>query len=406
MKKLFSVFIAIILCISCFSFVGCTKREEQLKMYIPGEYIDDEIFDEFEEWYELQTGKTVEVVTPTTFDTVEQIITAVERDHADYDLVMPSDYAVEQLIKKNLLLKVERVDVEQTFMSDYVELAKISDPTLEYSVPYMYGTFGLMYDYSKTNAHIDSWSAIFTNEYNQASANKDSLREAMTSAAIWANREELSSLSNGFTDYNDAYKAKLQSIYGDVSDNAIERAKSALNAARGFNKIWGGEDLKFEMAAGSSSIKVALMWSCDAGYVMNSYEDADGNEKAGNRNLWYVVPKEGGNVYLDSFVISKYAKNVEAAQYFLEFICQKEIAMTNSAYAGAISPVAEAYRQLESDYSAELSNEVDIDEAWKDMYLDMLFPSAETLARCGTMRAYGDNDAKVTLAWSDVRHSS
>lgn len=403
MKKLFSILLVATLCFSCFSFVGCTDRSEQLKIYAPGEYIDEEIFDDFEEWYFEQTGKEVEIIL-STFDTVEQIMTTVERDHADYDLLLPSDYAVEQLLNKDLLQKIERVEVEDILVDEYVELARVSDPTLEYSVPYMYGTFGLMYDYSKINEHIDSWDAIFTNAYSGYSANKDSLREAITSAAIWANKATLSNLSNGFTDYNAQYKAKLQQLFEDVSDNALNKAINALSQAKQYNAIWGGEDLKFNMAAGASNIKVALMWSCDAGYIMNDYEDEDGELHSGNKNLWYVVPKEGSNVYIDSFVISKYAENVEAAQYFLEYVCKQEVAITNSKYAGAISPVRAAYNELWYEITGQLDLNVDLDEDWKNMYIDTFFPSTETLARCGTMRDYGENDAKVSLAWNNVKY--
>lgn len=102
MKKLISIILAVIMTIPVGLFSACGgNRAQQLKMYVPGEYIDESIFDEFEQWYQEKTGKTVEVVTPTTFDTVEEIMTAVERDKADYDLLLPSDYAVEQLIKKD-----------------------------------------------------------------------------------------------------------------------------------------------------------------------------------------------------------------------------------------------------------------------------------------------------------------
>ena len=187
--------LAFVMAVPMWSLAACSNenRAEQLKMYVPGEYIDSEIFAEFEDWYKEQTGKTVKVVTLSTFDAVEEIMTAVEKDHADYDLLLPSDYAVEQLIKKDLLVKInaERVNVTEVFRPEYVERAKISDPTLEYSVPYMYGTFGLMYDYSRTGKHIDSWEALYGGEYAGKSANKDSLREAVTSAAIWYNASEL-----------------------------------------------------------------------------------------------------------------------------------------------------------------------------------------------------------------------
>lgn len=402
MKKLVVLIMSIVMVFPLCMLSACGgNRAQQLKMYIPGEYIDEEIFDEFEAWYKEKTGKTVEVVTPTTFDTVEEILTAVERDKADYDLLLPSDYAVEQLIKKGLVQKIdtERVNISEIMKPEYVERARISDPTLEYSVPYMYGTFGIMYDYSRTGKHIDSWSAIFTDEYSGKSANKDSLREALTSAAIWNNRE---SLLDGEYD-----NAKLQAIYEDMSEEAVDAAVNTLRESKK-NFLWGGESLKFDMAASKTDVQVALMWSCDAGYIMNDYEDDDGNEHTGNRNIWYVVPKEGGNIYLDCFVISKYAKNAEAANYFLEFLCTKEIALRNSYYAGAVSPVAEAYDALYEEYSSDetLGEGAAAGEeaAWREMYLDMMFPSAETLERCGTMRDYGDRDADISVQWANVRN--
>ena len=398
MKKFVTLLLAFVMTVPMWSLAACSKdnRAEQLKMYVPGEYIDSEIFDAFEDWYKEQTGKTVKVVTPSTFDAVEEIMTAVEKDHADYDLLLPSDYAVEQLIKKDLLVKIdaERVNVNRVFRPEYVERAKISDPTLEYSVPYMYGTFGLMYDYSKTGKHIDSWDALYGGEYAGKSANKDSLREAVTSAAIWNNASELTKDSP----YDNK---KIQSLYDRLPDT-YTAAIATLHSTKK-NYLWGGESMKFDMASGNTKVQVALMWSCDAGYIMNDYEDDNGNEHQGNRNLWYVVPKEGGNIYLDNFVISKYGKNQEAAQYFLEFICRKEIAIKNSEYAGAISPVKAAYDQLYAEYYADESIGEGAAEGWREMYLDMLFPSEETLARCGTMRDFGNKDGTISEAWSNAR---
>lgn len=400
MKKIALLLTVVLLALPFSALTGCANRAGQLKMYVPGEYIDEEMFDDFEAWYLEQTGEKVEVVTPTTFDTVEEIMTAIEHDHADYDLVLPSDYAVEQLINKNLVVEYDSslIDLESLIRPEYVERARISDPQLKYSVPYMYGTFGIMYDFSKTGKHIDSWDAIFGTEYAGKSANKGSLREALSSAAIWADREELGRLSSGFTDYNDAYVARLTSLYEDFSDAAIDKAIGALETMKSHSSQWGGEDLKFNMAAGTSNVEVALMWSCDAGYIMNEYEDDDGNVHPGNRNMWYVVPKEGGNIYLDCFVISKYAKNTKAANYFLKWLCTKEVAIGNSEYAGAVSPVKEAYDELYAEYTSE---EFD-DEEWGKMYIDMLFPSQNTLRRCGTMRDYGPRDGAISTRWANV----
>ena len=164
------------------------------------------------------------------------------------------------------------------------------------------------------------------------------------------------------------------------------------------------DNIKFEMAAGTSEVAVSLMWSCDAGYVMNDYEDADGNEKKGNRNLWYVVPDEGGNVYIDAFVISTYAVNVDAANWFLKFLCLKDTAVANSEYAGAISPVAAAYDELYEDYNDPENKMLKgVDPAWRAMFIETMFPSEATLSRCGVMKDFGNGKNAVAAMWSSIQ---
>ena len=169
------------------------------------------------------------------------------------------------------------------------------------------------------------------------------------------------------------------------------------------NAVWDVDQIKFDMAAGRGNVKVALMWSCDAGYVMNDYEDDDGNEQKGNRNLWYVVPKEGGNVYIDAFVISKYAKNVDAAQEFLAFLCRKDIAIANSEYAGCISPVKAAYDELYETYTTDEEMFEGTDEEWRAMFIETMFPSADTLNRCGVMKDLGEGKTAVNKMWANLQ---
>ena len=167
--------------------------------------------------------------------------------------------------------------------------------------------------------------------------------------------------------------------------------------------VWDIDNVKFEMAAGTSDVAVALMWSCDAGYVMNTYEDDEGEEKEGNRNLWYVVPEEGGNVYIDAFVISKYAKNVMAANYFLKFLCTKDIAVKNSEYAGCISPVTAAYDELEAYYEDDEDGIFEETPAgWKEMFMETMFPSEETLNRCGVMKDFKNGNSAVVQMWGNI----
>ncbi len=414
MKKLLSAVCCVaVISASAMGFAGCnnTDRSEILKISLPSAYMDYDILEQFESWYKEKTGENVKV-EKQEFLTVEEVGTKIETGKEDLDLICPSDYMVEHLRKAGLLKKVDKsiVNVENLIKSSYLDTTKVFDPNLEYAVPYMYGTFGLMYDYSKTGKHIDSWSAIFTDNddptshefYKKCSA-KYSMREAYASACIYNNRDALNLLSANGTLYTPAFNAALQSIYEDSSQNTVSAAKQTLNRQKNLIISWDEETAKFEMALGNTDLEVALMWSCDAGYVMNDYEDDNGEEHTGNRNLWYVIPKEGGNVYIDAFVIPAYAKNEKAANYFLAFLCTKEIAILNSEEAGAISPVASAYDELYEEYTAEDFEMFDGEsEEWRQMYLDMLFPSEQTLLRCGVMKDFGDKEQDINRMFTEV----
>ena len=405
MKRIVCLLLAIaLLGAASASLFACnnTPRSEILKLYMPGEYIDEDIFETFESWYKEQTGKKV-TVKIETFEAVENIQLAVEGSKSDYDLLCPSDYMVEYLIKKGLVLPFDQEIVgtinDTTFKGEYVELAKTYDPTLSYAVPYMYGTLGIVYDKSKTQKAITSWDSLFGTEFAGKCSIKDSMRDAYAAACLYNAKNTLSGLTG------EAQKRAVQAVFEDTTAATVANAKTTLLSIKSTKgNVWDVDNVKFEMAANKSNVAVALMWSCDAGYVMNDYEDMDGKEHAGNRNLWYVVPDEGGNVYIDNFVINKYAKNVDAANYFLKFLCRKDIAIQNSEWAGAISCVKDAYEELYDNYVEDEDGMFENTPAgWKDMFLETMFPSVETLNRCGMMKDLGDGKTRVTTMWSQIQ---
>lgn len=403
MKKILRVVLFVVLFATmAVTLAACktTPREEVLKIYLPGNYIDEDYMKEaFPAWYKEQTGKNVELEF-ITFEAVENIQTNVETGKADYDILCPSDYMVEYLLSKDLLQKVDKnvIDIseEGLFRTEYVNTTKEFDPTLEYAVPYMYGTLGLVYDYSKTNEHITSWEALFGDKYAGKRSVKKSIHDAYAAACLYAERNNLIPLTS------EQKKAAVQAVFENTTDEMIAKAKNVLNSVKS-SAVWDVDTIKFQMATNQSDVAVALMWSCDAGYVMNDYEDDDGNEFEGNRNLWYVVPEEGGNVYIDAFVISKYAVNVNAANWFLKFVSQKDVAIVNSEWAGAISPVAAAYDDLLTYYTEDEDGMFEnVSEEWKAMFIETMFPSAETLNRCGVMKDFGARKSAVNTMWGNI----
>ena len=400
MKKVVSILCILVIVIGLTSaFIACksTPREETLKVYLPGEYIDEDMVEDFTAWYLEQTGENI-VVELDTFDAVENIQLALEGGNADYDIVCPSDYMVEYLIAHDLIKEIDKeiidVTAEGLFKEEYLTVAREYDPQLKYSLPYMYGTLGLVYDYSKTGDHVTSWEDYFGPKYNgQATKSlKKSMRDAYSAACIYDNSKKPV----------DAQKS-IQEVFEDTTLETINAAKTILQSIVNGNAVWDVDNVKYEMAAGSSTVKVALMWSCDAGYVMNDYEDEDGNEQQGNRNLWYVVPDEGGNVYMDNFCITKNVVNEKAANYFLKYLCEKDVAVANSEYAGAISPVAAAYDELYDGYVEDEDGMFDgVSDEWKDMFLETMFPSAATLARCGVMKDIKTGKDDLIQMWAGL----
>ena len=281
-------------------------------------------------------------------------------------------------------------------------MARQYDPELKFSVPYMYGTLGLVYDITMTGKKLTSWESLFGNEFSGKRSIKDSMRDAYAAACIYNARAEIAAAAlNGV----DAKKAKIQEVFEDTSTATVNAAYNTLKAIKDNSSGWDVDDVKFKMASpNQSEVAVALMWSCDAGHIMKTYEDEDGNKQEGNRNLWYVIPEEGGNVYIDNFLISAYAKNVKVANYFLQFICRKDIAVRNSKYAGCVSLVAEAYDELHAAYDEDEDGMFEgVSADWKAMFMDAMFPSIETLNRCGIMKDFGDGQSAVVDMWSNIR---
>ena len=393
------------------SLVACAPRNEVLKIYNWGDYIDEDLLDEFEEWYAEVTGNNI-TVQYDTFDTNESMIMRIEVLKSDYDLVCPSDYMAERMIKGGLAQKVNREIFDMTedgFLYDgLAEMMAPFDENNEYFVPYVWGTFGIMYD----TKHIDpgdedmkSWGAMWSNKYKKRILMKDSVRDAYSVARIYKNADKLSELSNGFTDYeNDAYRNEIISYFTDITEASVKEAQSVLIEQKSKLYKYEVDDGKNDMLAGTTEAWLGLFWSCDSCLIM---------QEDGGEHFYYEVPKEGSNVWLDGWIIPKYAGNPTAANYFLKFINtyddEHDFAMRNFDYMGASmaskAVMADAKAALEEDDGTDEDSVLfEKDEWFKQMYIDMLFPPDEVLARCGVMRDFGKKwSTELDSMWIDVK---
>ena len=407
-KRLLSIITAAAITVASVPmFTGCSPRSEVLKIYNWGDYIDESLIGEFEDWYKAETKKNI-TVQYDTFETTEDVITRIEVLKADYDLVCPSDYIAERMIKGGLAQKVDKsiFDVTDDFLYDGLsEMVQPFDPNNDYYVPYVWGTFGIMYDTNYIqpgSENMRSWSAMWSEKYKRHILMKDSVRDAYSVAQIYANTEKLSELSNGFTDYNDDYRAELISYFTGTSNALLKSAQNALVQQKKLLYKYEVDDGKNDMLAGTTEAHLGLFWSCDTCLIM---------QEDGGDHFYYEVPKEGSNVWVDGWLIPKYAGNKNAANYFLKFINtyeddgEHDYAMTNFDYMGA----SMASKAVMEDAKAALIEDKDgffeDKEPWfKEMYIDMLFPPEDVLARCGVMRDFGKKwSTELDSMWIDVK---
>ena len=160
MKRFVLILLSLILCVSsCSLFAGCSNRASILKVYNLGEYMDESVIEGFEQWYYEETGERV-TLQYKTYITNEDMYTEIYKKHADYDVVCSSDYILSRMLRNNLLLPVNREivygeDGEDGVISADI-LRSVNDyenwnadhsytDAVRYSVPYMWGTFGIMY---------------------------------------------------------------------------------------------------------------------------------------------------------------------------------------------------------------------------------------------------------------------
>ncbi|MCH5162742.1 MAG: extracellular solute-binding protein [Clostridiales bacterium] len=418
-KKALSVIIAAAMATSCLGFAACTPRDEVLKIYNWGDYINEDLIGVFEDWYKTETGKNI-TVQYDTFDTNETMLMRIETQKADYDLVCPSEYVAERMINSKLAKKLNKdifdIDMDTAFYEGLADTIKPFDAHNEYFVPYEWGTFGIMYDTDHITPGSDeckSWSALWSRDWEKNTGKrrvlmKDSVRDAYSVALLYQNRDALYAASEGFTNYHtEEYQSLLTSFYSNVTAKSIEAAQKTLVAQKPAVYKYEVDNGKEDMLAGTTDAWLAFLWSCDVLLVM-----IDG----GGDHFYYEVPEEGSNVWLDGWIIPKYAKNEKAANYFLKFINTHEYAKKNFEYLGATLPLRSVMDEVREEIEAETTTgetdwkeffdsfDPDYRNEFKAMLIDTLFPPAEVLARCGVMRDCGlKKSVDLASMWIDVK---
>ena len=363
MKKLLCLVLVMILMTA---FVACQKGVEvdentfadgdqydfiggELNILNWGEYIDEELIALFEQ----ETGVKINYIELTSN---EEMLIKLRAADCIYDLCFPSDYIIEQMIREDMLqpLDYSKIPNAKNIDPKMIEITNSFDPGNKYSLPYMWGTVGILYNTTMVDEPVTSWGILWDEKYAGQVWMYDSLRDSIGITLKYL----------GY-DLNTRNEAEVQA----AADKLIEQAP--------IRKGWGTDDLRATME--NNKAAMCVIYSGDAFTCMDANED-----------LAYAVPEEGSNVWFDNVIIPKTAKNVEAAHAFINFINDANLAARNTEYIYYSTPNKAAMALLD-EYFTE-------NETYN--------PPQEVLDRCEIFHDLGDFTEVFSKAWSRIKSSN
>ena len=327
----------------------------QLYVYNWGEYIDESVIEEFEE----ETG--IEVVYDL-FETNEEMYPVIEAGAVRYDVVCPSDYMIQKMAENDLLAEINFDNIPNLSQIDpiYLERSKSFDPENKYSVPYTWGTVGILYNTERIKElgvpAPTKWSDLWDERYRGEILMQDSVRDAFMVAL------KMRGYSMNSTDPEELAQAR----------DLLIRQKPLVQA-------YVVDQVRDKMIGGEAA--VGVIYSGEMLYIQEESAEAD-------FTLEYVVPEEGTNIWIDSWVIPANARNKENAEKWINFLCRPDIAKKNFDYITYSTPNKGAYEMLED----ELKNN------------QALFPDVNQMANSEVFQYLGDEaDSLYNEMWKEVK---
>ena len=379
---------------------GCGRSDEErahvLKIYNWADYLDEEVLRGFPGWYREQTGEEVRIIYQL-FDINEIMLTKIERGKEDFDLVCPSEYILERMLKKGLLLPIDtnfgRTPDYIRNIAPYVrrEIDRLSVPgrkASDYIVPYMWGTAGILYNTKYVPREAAStWGTLWNPDYAGKVLMKDSYRDAYGIALIYAHAADLA-----------AGTVTVEELMNDNSPATMELVEDYLKRMKPNIAGWETDFGKEMMTKGKAWLNVT--WSGDAVWARNEARSV-------GVELAYEVPREGSNIWYDGWAIPKYARNVKAASYFMNYLCRSDIALLNMESIGYVSAVATP-EILEAKRDSSYTEALDVSyffgpEAASVRIDPAQYPDYEVVKRCAMIRDFGDRTELALEMWSRVK---
>ncbi len=349
----------LVICGVCFTsyrhFTSSSSNE--LYVYNWGDYIDEAVIEQFEE----ETGITV---VYDMFETNEEMYPIIEAGAVQYDVVCPSDYMIQKMMENDLLMELNFENIPNLEYIDpiYMEKSKSFDPQNKYSVPYTWGTVGILYNVQRLEElgipAPTRWADLWDPRYKGEILMQDSVRDAFM-VALKMNGHSLNA-----TDPAELKEAKnlLLEQKPLVQAYVVDQVRDKmLNAEAAVGVIYSGELLYLQEEAEALGLE---------------YE------------LKYVIPEEGSNVWLDSWVVPYNAKNKENAEKWIDFLCRPDIALKNFEYITYATPNKGAFDMLDEETQNNES----------------VFPDNSILERCEVFRYLGtEADDLYSALWKEVK---
>ena len=309
-----------------------------------GDYIQEDVIKEFESKY----GININYISSSSN---EEMYVSIETEGSDYDIVFPSDYLVERLIKEGRLQEIDYDKLPNAQYLDEKFLSKAYDPDNAYSVPYTWGTLGILYNKTAVTEPVTSWDIMWDEDYAGEIYMYDSMRDSIAASLM-----------------------RLGYSVNTRSETEVAEAVKALQEQKPLVKSYGSDEMRDSMINGSGAL--CLTYSGDAVYCMTE-----------NPDLGYAVPEEGSNLFFDCMVILDTCENTDAAYKFINFLLDPEVATVNTEYIGYSTPNAKVLEQISEEY---LSN-------------NAFNPDDAVIDRCEVFLDLGDFTQVYSDAWQEVK---
>ena len=336
---------------------GNRSGSNELYVYNWGEYIDEDVIDQFEE----ETG--IKVIYDM-FETNEEMYPVIEAGGVNYDVVCPSDYMIQKMRENDLLAEINFDNVPNLDQIDptYLEMSKSFDPENKYSVPYTWGTVGILYNTKRLEElGMDvptKWSDLWDERLDGEILMQDSVRDA----------------------FMVALKKDGYSMNSDNEDE-LQQAKQDLIDQKPLVQAYVIDQVRDKMIGGEAAIGV--IYSGEMLYIQNEVK-----ELGLDYNLNYVLPEEGTYIFIDCWVVPKNAKHKENAEKWINFLCRPDIAKKNFEYITYSTPNKGAFDLLDADLQNNKA----------------LFPDIDNLKNAEVLQYLGNEvDDLYNEAWKEVK---